>query len=46
MHAVSKERLETLLQQAGAGDVDAQYQLGEHFRKRAAVDVDLEQAFA
>ncbi|MGR8950076.1 MAG: tetratricopeptide repeat protein, partial [Gammaproteobacteria bacterium] len=46
MQVVSKEDLDALVQQASAGDAAAQYQLGEHFRIRAAVDVDLEQAFA
>ena len=39
------EDVETLIRKAADGDVSSQYKLGEHFRSRAAVDVDLEQAF-
>ena len=46
MLALRKDNVELLIQEAASGEVEAQYQLGEHFRNRAAIDIDLEQAFA
>ena len=37
--------MEMLLADANGGDVDAQFAIAERFRKRAALDIDDQQAF-